>query len=420
MDVEVPAHVSEKFQSFSPMTWFKKAADGDRNAQLQVGFVFGVFVVLFLILSTVTTNSGSAPQGTFPRLLVFNVDGVSVEEFRRAAALRRVPSMDFFASQSANCRPLSQDDFFRELDATAAAGHVFSSRYAECVTPNAVGRTGTAFSLLTGQSSLKPGGPEVTLSLLSETTRNFTTFFRRAREMGFTSAILGASPLLTVPSGGPVDDQNQVSTLCGILDTECVLQATVGQQVANSSVPRCTVPVNAQQPSASMLQPASSCNTRFQGYVGPTDTPAQIWERIKYVVAAESDIIYVQIPEDTVRYWMSLRPAVRDQTAQQQQGSVDAAFATDTQFALDAALYDIDGIFSKLLRTIAIKSMEDGEQWLTLLSVSSPKQSQILLASNVIASGLRRDVGNVYDMANMSPTLLFSIISDWLQKRTSN
>ena len=385
-DLSMSSAAKQRFQSASPMSWFNNASKDERSKALKVGILVVVIVAFFAVLASVATQSGQLPQTVFPRLLFFFVDGVAVSDFRQAAALRRVPSMDLFASQCANCRP-------------SGGGLVSPTPFAECTMQDATGsRVGTFFSLLTGTdfAVAASNGGAATLDALQ--SRNFSTFLRLATRLGLTTAVLGASPLVTarLPGAG-------AATVCGILDLECAAGPLAAGGAPQSA---CAVAATADMPLSAMITRSTSCNTMLQATISPTDTPLQIWERLQYVLTTDTDVIVVHVPEATIQQWTLSHRAV------------SAAAPRDARadsLALDAALSDVDALFQNALRSVAVSSAQQFEQWLVLLGVANAAEPNLLMASNIVDSGVRRDVAFIDSVRTLEPRQLFTIISDWLK-----
>lgn len=405
--VDLPEGARANFESANSSTWWKKTSRfaQTHSRELKIGIFAIVMILSLILLTSVASQSGQTPDAIMPRLVFFLVDGVTVKEFKEAAASRRVPSMNFFAQQSENCRPL--------VSANSGDDDYFSHPFDRCVMSDPSSHTGTLFSLLTGAAFTSTTG-QITLQDIE--MYNFTTFLRKATQRGLTSAVLGNTPIVTIantPSSTSAETPSGASTtlppvgkkICGILDSECALNVAKTSSISSS----CHIPSTAANPLNSMITSSSSCNVAFQSLVLDTDTPDQIWNRVKYVLKEDVDVLFVQIPQATVNKWQEER-----------QVGIGGAAGANKEFSRDAALYDVDRIFSKILRDITVRSAQQGEEWLSFLAVSSAEQEpDLLLASNIIKNGNRQDVDALLDssMQQMSPDRLNIIIDAWLSRK---
>ena len=263
----------------------------------------------------------------------------------------------------------------------------------------------------------RKGGSKFVEQFCRRLSNNFTTFLRQATKRGLTSAVFGNSPILTVPNPQPPSASNPSPRVCGILDTECVLTAEAEKHTAEAekqALPACTVPSKATDPLSAMITKSSSCNVAFQSLILDTDSPDRIWARVKHVLAQDADVVFVQIPENTFNQWK--RNHELENNNNDNKKSLDAV---NSEFAFDAALYQADKLFSKILRDIAVRSAEEGEEWLSLLAISSAeKEPDLVLASNIIKNGQREDVQMLLNspMKKMTPGRLSAIINEWLMR----
>jgi hypothetical protein len=421
--VQLPDDAQDSVEASSLSGWWKqttKFAEAHKH-ELKIGIFGVVLVVALLLMASVATQSGTTPAAAMPRLLFFLVDGVTVKDFNAAASSRRVPSMNFFTQQSENCRPL--------VASGAADYNYFSNPFDRCVMPNPSTHVGTLYSLLTGSSaaglanSVSIKIPTTTMAIADLVSlANFSTFLRSATRRGLSTAVFGNTPLLTVTNTDPDLANSTVlgtDKLCGILDAECAGSLTTLSSSSSASTlsfpSLCRVPATAAQDFSAMTTSSTNCNTKFQGLIQDSDTPDQIWDRVKYVLRQDADVLVIQIPETTVNAWQN------NHKVSSSSSSTTTIDAINAEFSRDAALYDVDRLFSKVLRDVAVRSAEQGEEWMTFLGVASAdsNQPQLLMASNVISNGVREDVDSLLDlsMTQLTPSALSSIIASWLSRK---
>jgi hypothetical protein len=319
------------------------------------------------VILSVIFYSGAAAVKTNPRALLFVLDGVSAEQVAAAAARRRIPSVDFFGRQGAECR----------LD--------YSTTSCACADPSATapGSIATLTSGAAPQSHLYAVSPIVGPAdvSLTGTTAAFassvvTTVMRAAKQASLNVAALGGWPLM---------GDGSAQRPCGLMDDEC---ANAGGATGQCMVPSAT-------PAA-----VTTCNADVVAAISPADQPADVATRVQEVIELGPDLVVVHIP----------RAVFTNLTGAPQPWRTDVA--GDSTWGIDTALYRANAVFGTVARAVATRAYERDEAWLIVLATTPSGAGSAHVALNVV--GATKNVAAAIPTSGVTLMRVAPTIASWI------